>query len=145
VAGRYKTWSVFARSNAGIVGSNPTRGIDVYVYSVFVLGSGLTTDWSIKQYKKAQHQKSSFHDSSFSAVNEIESQDRHHNVKLDLFTTDKILKEYENVIYSTLTSWPKEEWRRGIRQKITDVSQEHTVSIFRVKSKPSKWPVWSRE
>jgi hypothetical protein len=33
----------FALSNAGIVGSNPTRGMDVCVYSVFVLGSGLAT------------------------------------------------------------------------------------------------------
>jgi hypothetical protein len=29
VAARFKTWIVFARSNAGIVGSNPTRGMDV--------------------------------------------------------------------------------------------------------------------
>jgi hypothetical protein len=34
-----KAWTVFARSNAGIVGSNPTQRMDicVYVYSVFVL------------------------------------------------------------------------------------------------------------
>jgi hypothetical protein len=37
-------WSnVFARSNTGIVGSNSTEGMDVCVYSVFVLGSGLAT------------------------------------------------------------------------------------------------------
>jgi hypothetical protein len=29
--------AVFALSNTGIVGSNPTQGMDVYVYSVFVL------------------------------------------------------------------------------------------------------------
>jgi hypothetical protein len=29
VIARYKTWNVFARSNAGIVGSNPTQGKDV--------------------------------------------------------------------------------------------------------------------
>jgi hypothetical protein len=34
-----KAWNVFARSNTAIVGSNPTRGMDVCVcvYSVFVL------------------------------------------------------------------------------------------------------------
>jgi hypothetical protein len=34
-----KAWTVFAQSNAGIVGSNPTQGMDVCVcvYSVFVL------------------------------------------------------------------------------------------------------------
>jgi hypothetical protein len=31
VATRSKAWTVFARSNAGIVGSNPTRGMDVCV------------------------------------------------------------------------------------------------------------------
>jgi hypothetical protein len=29
----------FARSNTEIVGSNPTRGMNVCIYSVFVLGS----------------------------------------------------------------------------------------------------------
>jgi hypothetical protein len=39
VAARSEAWSVFANSNAGIVGSNPTQGMDVCpcVYSVFVL------------------------------------------------------------------------------------------------------------
>jgi hypothetical protein len=39
VAARSKASTVFARSNAGIVGSNPTKGMDicVCVYSVFVL------------------------------------------------------------------------------------------------------------
>jgi hypothetical protein len=40
VASRSKTWTVFARSKAGIVGSNPTQSMDVCivcVYSVFVL------------------------------------------------------------------------------------------------------------
>jgi hypothetical protein len=39
VAALSKAWTVFARSNTGIVGSNPTRGIDVcvWVYSAFVL------------------------------------------------------------------------------------------------------------
>jgi hypothetical protein len=31
VAARSKTWIVFARSNTRIVGSNPTRGMDVCV------------------------------------------------------------------------------------------------------------------
>jgi hypothetical protein len=39
VAARSKEWTVFSRSNTGIVGSNPTRGTDVlmYVYSAFGL------------------------------------------------------------------------------------------------------------
>jgi hypothetical protein len=34
---------VRSRSNTGIVGSDPTQGMDVCVYSVYVLGSGLAT------------------------------------------------------------------------------------------------------
>jgi hypothetical protein len=46
-----KAWTVVARSNAGVLGSNPTRGIDVCmcVYSVCVVlcvGNGLATEWS---------------------------------------------------------------------------------------------------
>jgi hypothetical protein len=40
VVARFKAWTVFSRSNAGIVGSNPTHGMDiciVCIYSVFVL------------------------------------------------------------------------------------------------------------
>jgi hypothetical protein len=39
VAARCKAWTVFARPSTGIVGSNPTQGMDVCicVYSVFVL------------------------------------------------------------------------------------------------------------
>jgi hypothetical protein len=41
VAARSKACTVFAHSNAGIVGSNPTQGMEicVYVYSVFVFYS----------------------------------------------------------------------------------------------------------
>jgi hypothetical protein len=52
VAAQSKALNVFARSNTGIVGSNPARGMNVCVYSVFVLscvGSGLTTGWSLVQ------------------------------------------------------------------------------------------------
>jgi hypothetical protein len=31
VAARSKAWTVFVRSNAGVVDSNPTQGMDVYV------------------------------------------------------------------------------------------------------------------
>jgi hypothetical protein len=37
VAARSEAWTVFARSNAGIVVSNHTQGVDVRVYSMFVL------------------------------------------------------------------------------------------------------------
>jgi hypothetical protein len=49
VAACSKARTVFARSNTGIVGSNPTRDMDVCVYSVFVLGSCLATGWSLVQ------------------------------------------------------------------------------------------------
>jgi hypothetical protein len=51
VATRSKTWTTFARSNIGIVGSKPTPGMDVCVSLfcvcvVLCVGSGLVTDWS---------------------------------------------------------------------------------------------------
>jgi hypothetical protein len=51
VSARSKAWTVFTRSNAGIVGSNLTQGMDVYVrlfcvYVVLCVGSGLATGWS---------------------------------------------------------------------------------------------------
>jgi hypothetical protein len=49
-----KTWTVFARSESGIVGSNHTQGMDVCVHLfcfcvVQCLGSGLSTVWSLVQ------------------------------------------------------------------------------------------------
>jgi hypothetical protein len=49
-----KAWTVLARLDAGIIGSNSTRGMDVYVYvySMFVLsyiGRGLVMSWSLIQ------------------------------------------------------------------------------------------------
>jgi hypothetical protein len=51
VAARSKTWNVFARSNAGILGSNPIQGMDVCmrlfcVYVVLCVGNCLETGWS---------------------------------------------------------------------------------------------------
>jgi hypothetical protein len=51
VAGRSKAWTVFVRSNTGIVGSNPTRGMHVCMHLYCVcdvpcVGSGLETSWS---------------------------------------------------------------------------------------------------
>jgi hypothetical protein len=45
-----KAWTVFSRSNAGIVVSNPTQGMDVCLrlFCVYV-GSGLATCWSLVQ------------------------------------------------------------------------------------------------
>jgi hypothetical protein len=53
-AARSKAWTLFARSNAGIVGSNPSQGMDVYVRLfcvsvVLCVGSGLATGWSLAQ------------------------------------------------------------------------------------------------
>jgi hypothetical protein len=51
VAERSKAWTVFAHSDAGIVGSNLTQGMNVscvYVYSVY-LGRGLATGRSLVQ------------------------------------------------------------------------------------------------
>jgi hypothetical protein len=46
-----KAWTVFARSDAGIVGSNPTQGMDICVhlfcvYVVLCVDIGLSTGWS---------------------------------------------------------------------------------------------------
>jgi hypothetical protein len=51
VTARSKAWTIFARSNTGIVGSNPTRGIYVCVHLfcvcvVLCAGSDLVTGWS---------------------------------------------------------------------------------------------------
>jgi hypothetical protein len=47
VAARSWAWTIFARSSTGIVGSNPTRGMDVCVRLFCVcVGSGLATGWS---------------------------------------------------------------------------------------------------
>jgi hypothetical protein len=49
VTAQSKTWTVFARTYTEIVGSNPTGGMDVCVYFVFVLscvGGGLASGWS---------------------------------------------------------------------------------------------------
>jgi hypothetical protein len=47
VAARSTAWTVFARSNAGIDGSNPARGMDICVRLFFVcVGSALATGWS---------------------------------------------------------------------------------------------------
>jgi hypothetical protein len=50
VAARSKAWTVFSRSDTGIVGLNPTWGVDVCVRlfcvcAVLCAGSGLTTGW----------------------------------------------------------------------------------------------------
>jgi hypothetical protein len=37
VAERSKAWTVFARSEAGIVYSNPTQGMDVWYVYVFIV------------------------------------------------------------------------------------------------------------
>jgi hypothetical protein len=51
-----RTWTVLTRLDTGIICSNPTRGMDlyvyVYVYSMFVLscvGRGLAMSWSLVQ------------------------------------------------------------------------------------------------
>jgi hypothetical protein len=46
VAARSKAWTVFARSDTGIVGSNPTQGMDVYVRLLQWVGRDLATCWS---------------------------------------------------------------------------------------------------
>jgi hypothetical protein len=50
VAARSKVRNVFERSKAGIVGSNPTQGMDfrLRLFCVYV-GSGLETVWSLIQ------------------------------------------------------------------------------------------------
>jgi hypothetical protein len=54
VSAQCKTWTVFAHSNTGIVGLNPTGGMAVcvplfWVCVVLCVGSGLATGWSLVQ------------------------------------------------------------------------------------------------
>jgi hypothetical protein len=54
VAARSKAWNIFAHSDTGIVGSNPTEGMDVSlhlfcVYVVLYVGRGLGAGWSLVQ------------------------------------------------------------------------------------------------
>jgi hypothetical protein len=54
VVARSKAWAVFPRSNTGVVGSNPTQGMDVCVRLfcvcvVLCVGSTLTAGWSPDQ------------------------------------------------------------------------------------------------
>jgi hypothetical protein len=54
VAARPKAWTVFAHSNTGVVGSNPTRGMDVCVRLfcvcvVLCVGRGNATGWSLSK------------------------------------------------------------------------------------------------
>jgi hypothetical protein len=37
VAAQSLVWTVFVRSNTGVMGSNPTRSMDVCIYSLFAL------------------------------------------------------------------------------------------------------------
>jgi hypothetical protein len=47
LAARSKAWTVFARSNTGTMGSNPTQGMRLFcVYVILCIGSGLATGWS---------------------------------------------------------------------------------------------------
>jgi hypothetical protein len=51
VAAWSKAWTAFARSNSGVISSNPTRGMDVCVRLLCVcvvlcVGSGLAMGWS---------------------------------------------------------------------------------------------------
>jgi hypothetical protein len=45
-----KAWTVFAHSNAGIVDSNPTQGMNVCVCVFLCVDSGLATGWSLVQW-----------------------------------------------------------------------------------------------
>jgi hypothetical protein len=44
-----KVWTVYARSNADIMGSNPTQGMDACVCVVLCVGSGLSTGQALVQ------------------------------------------------------------------------------------------------
>jgi hypothetical protein len=46
---RSNAWTVFAHSDAGVVGLNHTEGMDICHYSLFVLGRTLATGWSLVQ------------------------------------------------------------------------------------------------
>jgi hypothetical protein len=50
VAAKCNAWTVFAHSNTGIVGSNPTRGMDIcallFCLCAVCVDSGIATSWS---------------------------------------------------------------------------------------------------
>jgi hypothetical protein len=56
VSARSKAWPIFARSSTAVVGSYPTRGMDVCVrffcvcFFVLCVDGGLATDWSHVQW-----------------------------------------------------------------------------------------------
>jgi hypothetical protein len=55
VAARSKTWTVYTRSNTGIMGSNPIRGMDVCVrlfcdHVVLCVGRGWRADPPSKKF-----------------------------------------------------------------------------------------------
>jgi hypothetical protein len=51
VAARAMAWTVLVRSNARIVGSNATKGMNVYLYLFCVpVSSGLTTDLELRNW-----------------------------------------------------------------------------------------------
>jgi hypothetical protein len=61
VAERSKAWTVFVRSDAVIIGSNPTRGMDVYMFvrfSVFVLSCVVEALWRADHLSKESYRLS---------------------------------------------------------------------------------------
>jgi hypothetical protein len=56
---RSKAWTVFARSNAGNMGSNPTQGIDVYVrlFCVYVAALWRADPSSKESYRLCKNQE----------------------------------------------------------------------------------------
>jgi hypothetical protein len=64
-AARSKIWTVFARSNTGIVSSNLTQATDICVCVILWVGGGLVTGWSpvqgalpcigLRNWKSGQH------------------------------------------------------------------------------------------
>jgi hypothetical protein len=49
VAAPYTAWNVLARSNTGIVGSNPARGMDILTFILSVDSAALQQGWSLSK------------------------------------------------------------------------------------------------
>jgi hypothetical protein len=106
VAARSKAWTVFARSNAGIVGLNPTRHMDVcvclfYVSVVLCVDSGLATGWSPTQGVRPTVYK----------INKLKKRPRSNNyygIMFSLWDFLKLRNYYSRIsssFWDTILSW----------------------------------------
>jgi hypothetical protein len=83
VAARSKAWYVIARSNTGIVISNPTQGMDVSVYSVFLCRWRPCDDAPSKEsYRLSKIEKLKWNEALYGSLcSKWEQQENNNNTK----------------------------------------------------------------